>query len=64
MLKELNAIAQGLLGLEGYPTTPLWPGGAPRRDASDEERDRSVRSCVEALPAACLRAGTPVCPGG
>ncbi|WP_300614725.1 hypothetical protein [Dokdonella sp.] len=63
MLKELNAIAQGLLGLEGYPTTPLWPGGASLRPG-DEERDRSVRPCVEVLPAACLRTGTPVCPGG
>ncbi|MBA8883592.1 hypothetical protein [Dokdonella fugitiva] len=32
MLKELNAIAGGLLGLRGYPTQPVW-SGVPRRDA-------------------------------
>jgi hypothetical protein len=50
MLKELNAIASGLLGLEGYPTKPLWSNGASRREAGAELRP-SIRAPEHRAPA-------------
>jgi hypothetical protein len=50
MLKELNAIAGGLLGLEGYPTKPLWSNEASRREAGAEPRP-SIRAPEHRAPA-------------
>lgn len=44
MLKELNAIAGGLLGLEGYPTKPLWSNPAPRGDTVADPRHPSTHA--------------------
>ncbi|HEY6940641.1 hypothetical protein [Dokdonella sp.] len=49
MLKELNALAEALLGLEGYPTKPLWPHDAARRGAS-ASRQPPVAPPVGAVP--------------
>ncbi|HEU4663938.1 MAG TPA: hypothetical protein VFS55_07900 [Dokdonella sp.] len=50
MLKELNALAEALLGLEGYPTKPLRPIEAPRREP-DADRDPATTACARGLPA-------------
>lgn len=42
MLKELNVLAEALLGLEGYPTKPLWTDEAPRRDAQADRHPSTV----------------------
>lgn len=45
MLKELNSIAVGLLGLEGFPLKSLWSNGAQRRER-DADPDPLARASV------------------
>ena len=57
MLKELNSVAHGLLGLHGYPTQPFGWGRDVARSGRDEkaivrpERAAGVRKSTQRSPA-------------
>ena len=61
MLKELNSIAAGLLGLGGYPLQPSWPPvcGARAPAATGSAGSDEPIACprqplrAPAMPAAC-----------
>lgn len=64
MLKELNRIAAGLLGLHGYPAQP-WTSPAPhaasRREATPGVGRRAGATRKAKARAAHAGAATPAC---
>lgn len=61
MLKELNSIAAGMLGLNGYPQQPLF--GTPVRQ---KEAGATPRRVAAPMPQACprgLAGAAPAAPG-
>jgi hypothetical protein len=58
MLKELSNIANGLLGLHGYPLQPV--GSSAPREAASPRKPASVTHAAQCTPVAPLRTDTVV----
>lgn len=59
MLKELNSIAIGMLGLKGFPMVPFSAPGKDRKTpgspaAADSRSDAGDRAPGRGAPAACV----------